>query len=270
MALIQSNADEEKLVGSIDPDMAPTGTQDVDGVRWVVYDGGDEMPNRCGRRGWPGRPDRRRSRSGAPAVPMSTVRCRRRRRSSRHWPRSRRRDDAPTQCRRKREPLTGWTAAPFTAAGYTHDVYRKGEGPGVVLIPEMPGIHPGVLALGNHLVDNGFTVACPSLYGTPGAPGSAAGCGPGDAARLCGKGIRGVRHQRRPAGGPLPAGAGPRPQREDTGQGRRGDRRVLERGLRAGGRCGRQCAGPGAQPAVAADSADGRSRDAIRGCPKPS
>jgi dienelactone hydrolase len=33
----------------------------------------------------------------------------------------------------------------------------------------MPGIHPEVLGLGNHLVDNGFTVACPSLYGTPGA-----------------------------------------------------------------------------------------------------
>ena len=44
--------------------------------------------------------------------------------------------------------LTGWTAAPFTAAGLTHDVYRKGEGPGVVLIPELPGLHPGVLALG--------------------------------------------------------------------------------------------------------------------------
>ncbi len=41
MALTQSNADEEKLVGSIDPDMVPTGTQDVDGVRWVVYEGGD-------------------------------------------------------------------------------------------------------------------------------------------------------------------------------------------------------------------------------------
>ena len=74
--------------------------------------------------------------------------------------------------------LTGWTAEPFTAAGYTHDVYRKGEGPGVVLIPEMPGIHPGVLALGNHLVDNGFTVACPSLYGTPGAPGAGPGAVP--------------------------------------------------------------------------------------------
>lgn len=66
--------------------------------------------------------------------------------------------------------LTGWTCAPFSAAGYTHDVYRKGEGAGVVLIPEMPGLHPGVLALGNHLVDNGFTVAAPSLFGTPGAP----------------------------------------------------------------------------------------------------
>ena len=66
--------------------------------------------------------------------------------------------------------LTGWTAAPFTGGGYTHDVYRKGEGPGVVLIPEMPGLTPQVLALGNHLVDNGFTVAAPSLFGTPGAP----------------------------------------------------------------------------------------------------
>ena len=77
--------------------------------------------------------------------------------------RSRRRDDRPDpnvagQAAPEAD-LTGWTAAPFSAAGYTHDVYRKGEGPGVVLIPEMPGIHPGVLALGNHLVDNGFTVA---------------------------------------------------------------------------------------------------------------
>jgi len=66
--------------------------------------------------------------------------------------------------------LTGWSVAPFTGGGYTHDVYRKGEGPGVVLIPEIPGIHPGVLGLGNHLVDNGFTVAIPSLFGEPGRP----------------------------------------------------------------------------------------------------
>ena len=66
--------------------------------------------------------------------------------------------------------LSGWSVAPFTGGGYTHDVYRKGAGPGVVLIPEIPGIHPGVLALGNHLVDNGFTVAMPSLFGEPGKP----------------------------------------------------------------------------------------------------
>src|SRR5882757_608790 len=65
--------------------------------------------------------------------------------------------------------LTGWVKEAFTASGFTYDLYRKGEGPGVVLIPEMPGIHPGVLGLGNHLVDNGFTVVIPSLYGTPGA-----------------------------------------------------------------------------------------------------
>jgi dienelactone hydrolase len=64
--------------------------------------------------------------------------------------------------------LAGWSASPFTGGGYTHDVYRKGTGPGVVLIPEIPGIHPGVLGLGNHLVDNGFTVAIPSLFGEPG------------------------------------------------------------------------------------------------------
>ncbi|UXA16927.1 dienelactone hydrolase family protein [Mycobacterium sp. SMC-4] len=74
--------------------------------------------------------------------------------------------------------LTGWVATPFTAAGQTYDVYRKGEGPGVVLIPEMPGLHPGVLALGDHLVDNGFTVAAPSLFGTPGAPARGPGALP--------------------------------------------------------------------------------------------
>src|SRR6202012_1271035 len=64
--------------------------------------------------------------------------------------------------------LTGWSAKPFTGGGQPHDVYRRGDGPGVVLIPEVPGIHPGVLGLGNHLVDNGFTVAIPSLFGEPG------------------------------------------------------------------------------------------------------
>ena len=41
LSLTQSNADEDKLVGSINADVYPTGAQDVNGVKWVVYEGGD-------------------------------------------------------------------------------------------------------------------------------------------------------------------------------------------------------------------------------------
>lgn len=39
MSLTQSNADEDKLVGSIHPSAYPTGTVDVGGTNWVVYRG---------------------------------------------------------------------------------------------------------------------------------------------------------------------------------------------------------------------------------------
>jgi hypothetical protein len=39
LSLTQSNADEDKLVGSIHPSVYPTGTVDVDGTNWVVYHG---------------------------------------------------------------------------------------------------------------------------------------------------------------------------------------------------------------------------------------
>lgn len=41
LALTQSNADEDKLIASLGTDLVPTGTQDVDGVTWVVYEGGE-------------------------------------------------------------------------------------------------------------------------------------------------------------------------------------------------------------------------------------
>src|ERR1700742_2310496 len=41
VSLTQSNADEDKLVASINTDLYPTGTQDVTGVKWVVYEGTD-------------------------------------------------------------------------------------------------------------------------------------------------------------------------------------------------------------------------------------
>ncbi|GFG55453.1 hypothetical protein CQY20_05530 [Mycolicibacterium agri] len=41
LALTQSNADEEKLVESVENDLVPTGAQDVAGVSWVVYEGNE-------------------------------------------------------------------------------------------------------------------------------------------------------------------------------------------------------------------------------------
>jgi dienelactone hydrolase len=64
--------------------------------------------------------------------------------------------------------LDGFTKTQFTHDGTTRDVYRAGSGPGVVVISEMPGITPNVAAFGQRLVDAGFTVAMPDLFGTPG------------------------------------------------------------------------------------------------------
>jgi dienelactone hydrolase len=66
--------------------------------------------------------------------------------------------------------LAGWRRAPFTADGRTYDVYRRGSGPGVVVIHEIPGITPAVQRFAEDVVEAGFTVAMPSLLGTPGAP----------------------------------------------------------------------------------------------------
>ena len=69
--------------------------------------------------------------------------------------------------------LAGWQATPFAGGGLTYDVYAKAPvagGPGVVVIPEVPGISPEVLAFADHLVAAGFSVVIPSLFGTPGKP----------------------------------------------------------------------------------------------------
>jgi dienelactone hydrolase len=87
-------------------------------------------------------------------------------------------DEAPSS------ELTGWQKAPFTGAGMTYDCFEKGSGPGVVLIPEIPGVTPHVLGLADHLVDEGFTVVIPSPFGTPGKP-ETMGYAIGVFARLC-------------------------------------------------------------------------------------
>jgi dienelactone hydrolase len=57
----------------------------------------------------------------------------------------------------------------FTADGTTHDVYRRGSGPAVIVIAEVPGITPEVLAFADRVADLGCTAVLPHLFGTPGA-----------------------------------------------------------------------------------------------------
>jgi dienelactone hydrolase len=58
----------------------------------------------------------------------------------------------------------------FEQDGTTRAVYRAGSGPAVVVLHEMPGLHPLVTAFGQRVVDAGFTVFMPSLFGKPGRP----------------------------------------------------------------------------------------------------
>lgn len=64
--------------------------------------------------------------------------------------------------------LNGWEKGSFTAAGITRDTYRKGSGPLVIVVHEVPGITPKVTAFANEVVAQGFTVVMPDLVGTPG------------------------------------------------------------------------------------------------------
>lgn len=64
--------------------------------------------------------------------------------------------------------LDNWERGSFTAANITRDIYRKGAGPAVIVVHEIPGITPAVERFANEVVDRGFTVVMPDLVGTPG------------------------------------------------------------------------------------------------------
>jgi dienelactone hydrolase len=66
--------------------------------------------------------------------------------------------------------LDGWPRSEFAADGATHPIYRRGTGPGVIVVHELPGITPEVLTFADEVVDAGFTVVLPHLFGTPGRP----------------------------------------------------------------------------------------------------
>ena len=64
--------------------------------------------------------------------------------------------------------LQAFEKSSFTFNGETKTVWRAGSGPGIVVMTEMPGITPDVAAFAQKLVDNGYTVAMPHLFGEDG------------------------------------------------------------------------------------------------------
>ena len=64
--------------------------------------------------------------------------------------------------------LASYERTTFTDDGKTRDIFRKGTGPAVIVIAEMPGISPKVLEFADRVVDIGCTAVLPHLFGIPG------------------------------------------------------------------------------------------------------
>ena len=58
----------------------------------------------------------------------------------------------------------------FNDGRWARPVFKKGCGPAVIIIHEMPGMHPLVVRFANHVAAAGMTVYLPSLFGRPGKP----------------------------------------------------------------------------------------------------
>ena len=77
------------------------------------------------------------------------------------------------------DDLADFERATFTHDGKTRTIFRKGTGPAVIVIAEMPGISPKVAGFARKVADIGCTAVMPHLFGDPGrdplAKGKAAG-----------------------------------------------------------------------------------------------
>ena len=71
--------------------------------------------------------------------------------------------------------LEGFERDTFTFDGKTREIFRIGSGPAVIVISEMPGITPKVLAFARRVAAIGCTATLPHLFGTPGREGMEAG-----------------------------------------------------------------------------------------------
>ena len=66
--------------------------------------------------------------------------------------------------------LSQYTRFDFSDGRWTRPVYRRGTGPAVIVIHEMPGLHPMVIRFADRVAAAGMTVFCPNLFGVAGRP----------------------------------------------------------------------------------------------------
>ena len=64
--------------------------------------------------------------------------------------------------------IAGLDQSPFTHEGVTHPTWRKGTGPVVIVVHEIPGVTPKVIEFAERVVNEGFTVVMPLLVGEVG------------------------------------------------------------------------------------------------------
>ena len=68
--------------------------------------------------------------------------------------------------------LSDYEKLAFTDGQWTRAVYRRDSGPAVIVIHEIPGLHPLVIRFADRVVEAGMTAFLPSLFGEPGRPAS--------------------------------------------------------------------------------------------------
>ncbi|MFZ5670649.1 MAG: dienelactone hydrolase family protein [Pseudomonadota bacterium] len=68
------------------------------------------------------------------------------------------------------EVLKSYDRFDFTDGPWTRPVFRRGTGPAVIIMHEIPGLHPLVVRYADRVAEAGMTVFLPSLFGTPGRP----------------------------------------------------------------------------------------------------
>ena len=66
--------------------------------------------------------------------------------------------------------LEGFDQFDFDYKGDERTVYRRGQGPAVVIMHEIPGITPEVARFARRVADDGFSVYMPWMFGTPDKP----------------------------------------------------------------------------------------------------